>query len=203
MFNWIHRFFWIFCVEATLPSGAQIWNFNHSGLWDSSCSHLSLFLHILAFFMGLFYIGCIVLSTVCVQLLERTIPDFELNFIRCLFGLIVFSGYFVLRRHSPLVPKSGIIITVAYGTVVTGTSLCNYISVAFIPLASFQSLKTTANITLSVIIFAIFAQENTFIKNILSAMICVTGVLMIVQPEFVFPGSHRETEEQHGEFLNI
>ena len=174
---------------------------------DSSNNHetskpVNVYYKALAFFTGLLHIGCVVSSSVCVQLLERSIPDFELNFIRSLTGFVLFSGYFALRRHSPLVPKSGIWSTVAYGTVVTLLSLSNYISVTFIPVASFQSLKTTANVSLSVIIFALFAQEHAFIRNIISAMICVTGVLMIVQPEFMFTGSQRGIEEQHGKFLN-
>ena len=156
----------------------------------------------LAFLAELLHIGCLVLSAVCVQLLERKIPDFELNFMRCLTGFIVFSGYFVMRRHSPLMPKSGILITVVYGTVATGLSLSNFISVTFIPLASFQSLKTTSHIVLSVILFALFAQEHIALKNIFSAIVCITGVLMILQPEFMFEGSHSRTVEQHGEFLN-
>ena len=151
---------------------------------------------ILAFFMGLFYIGCIVLSTVCVQLLERTIPDFELNFIRCLFGLIVFSGYFVLRRHSPLVPKSGILTTVAYGTVVAVISLCSYISVTFIPLTSLQSVKITINISLSMILFAICLKESITVKSIVSALLSITGVILIIQPGFIFTRSQSGSFEQ-------
>ena len=96
-------------------------------------------------------------------------------------------------------PKSGVIITVVYGTVVTGLSLSNYISVTFIPLASFQSLKTTTNIALSVILFAIFVKEQIFPRNVLSAVICTVGVILIVQPEFLFTGTRVGSGDPAGE----
>ena len=152
----------------------------------------------LAFVSAFLYVGCIILSGICVQLLERSIPDFELNFIRCLTGFIVFSGYFILIMLRPLVGRSAILVTVTYGTVVTTCSLCAFISMAFIPLTSYQSMETTSFIALSMFLLALFAQEHISIQNIISTITCVTGVFMILQPEFMFEGS-----EEHGELLAI
>ena len=44
-------------------------------------------------------------SGTCVQLLNRRIPDFELNTIRSAVSLLAYSSYFLVTRKLPAVPR--------------------------------------------------------------------------------------------------
>ena len=52
------------------------------------------------------YVLLISASRICVQALDRSIPDFELNSMRCGFAMVSVILYFVLTRHFPAIPKA-------------------------------------------------------------------------------------------------
>ena len=61
--------------------------------------------------------GCVLFytsSAACVQLLERRIPDFELNTFRASVTLIFYSSYFLVTWKLPVVERSEIGATLLY-----------------------------------------------------------------------------------------
>ena len=127
-----------------------------------------------------------VLSAVCVQLLERKIPDFELNTFRCGTGFILFSLGFLFMRRRPVIPRKIWFSTACYGAIIFANTIATYTSVTFIPLTSLQAMKITVNITSGVVLFAIFLKEKIDLKLLIVSLVCSVGVVLIIQPEFIF-----------------
>ena len=53
------------------------------------------------------YVLLLVTSSACVQKLERVIPDFEFNTIRCTLGVLMFSFRSLIKKEWPAVPRLG------------------------------------------------------------------------------------------------
>ena len=128
----------------------------------------------------------IVLSATCCQLLRRRIPDFELNTMRSFAGLLFMIFGLMYQKQLPWIPKSHIFVTFCYGctNVIISTSI--YVAVTFVSVASVQSLIMTSNITSGIFIFWISGVEKiTWYKGSFAAL-CICGVILVVQPEFIF-----------------
>ena len=63
-----------------------------------------------AFGAVMFYVS----SGTCVQLLNRRIPDFELNTIRSAVSLLAYSSYLLITGKWPVVPRDMLAVTLAY-----------------------------------------------------------------------------------------
>ena len=127
-----------------------------------------------------------VVSVTCVQLLERKVPDFELNAIRQATGVLFFFIVSVFTGKGYIINKSEICGTLCLGFLSFGTSICIFIAVTFIPLSSERAIEMTSTMISGIILFAIFWKEVVSFKNILFAFLCICGVLLVIQPSFIF-----------------
>ena len=137
----------------------------------------------------------IVLSATCCQLLRRRLPDFELNTMRSFAGLIFMIFGLMYQKKLPWIQKSHIFVTFCYGctNVIISTSI--YVAVTFVSVASVQSLIMTSNITSGIFIFWISGVEKiTWYKGSFAAL-CICGVILVVQPEFIFMHTHTTGNE--------
>ena len=57
-------------------------------------------------FTACVWVICMVISIVSVQLLERRIPDFELNAARCALPFLLSTMFMVARRKLPLIARA-------------------------------------------------------------------------------------------------
>ena len=126
-----------------------------------------------------------VLSTVCVTRLNRSIGDFELAFLRNGFGLLAFVCVMVYQRKLPTVPKCHI------GTVIVccfmyNNSIGTYIAVTLVPVSSVQCIAIASGMCSGVILFSTFLSEKITFKNVIFVSLCVCGVVFVVQPNFLF-----------------
>ena len=142
-------------------------------------------------FKGLLAIFVDVLSMVVaacsVQLLERKVPDFELNLLRYSAALASY-GLFVLfvKKELPVIPRSEIISSLCFCFLTFMTSVCLYVAVTLIPVSSAESLRITSAIVSGTFMFAIFWDEKISCKNVIPVVLCSCGVLLVIQPEFIF-----------------
>ena len=106
-------------------------------------------------FLGLLclvvHVFLIVTSQTCVTLLERRIPDFELNTLRTGCELLVFVLILVYRRELPAVPRSQIVPIFFYGVLNVTTSTFTYTSVTLISVSSAESIRKTSGVVLGII----------------------------------------------------
>ena len=127
-----------------------------------------------------------VISTVSVQLLQKRIPDFELNAFRCGLPLVITSIGILVTRKWPVIERKEIISTSLYSILSFMCSIAIYVAATLLPLASVQSLSETANIITGIILFCIFLDDKPTILGITSALICSCGVILVIQPDFIF-----------------
>ena len=125
-------------------------------------------------------------SRVCVQMLEKAVPDFELNAIRCGFTLPCMGVYFAVKKIWPTVKRENWISVGLLCFFNNISSLALYISVTLIPLASSESCTVTFQIISSLVIFTIINKERITWDKLLAVPVCSTGVLLVLQPTFLF-----------------
>ena len=116
------------------------------------------------------------------QLLERRLPDMELNAIRFGVSLLTCCVWMAFCREWPLVQRSLISVTVLF-TVATFLSIyCFFIAVSLLPLAMVSSVQSAATIISAILCFALFCKETITYFKVSLAALCLIGVLLIVQP---------------------
>ena len=134
---------------------------------------------IAAFGAVLFY----VCSGTSVQLLNRRIPDFELNTIRSAVSLIVYSSYILITRKWPVVPRDMIAATVGYVIASFLTAFCYYAALSLLPAALEVSLQNSTSVIAGLFLFSVFWEEKTNLWKWICAVLCVVGVVMVTQPK--------------------
>ena len=136
---------------------------------------------------GIFFCICVgsivVTPATCVQLLERNIPDFELNTCRFATSGILFTlGITCTTRQWPIIPKSEIISTFSLDFIVFLGTVTHYLAVTFIPLATAQSIFLISGIISGLILFAIFLEDKITILKLTLTVSCMCGVILVIQP---------------------
>ena len=125
-----------------------------------------------------------------VQLLEKRIPDFELNTFRSASPLLFYLLGMTITRKWPLVPKSDLLTAFFYVLLSFIWPITVYIGVTFLPLTTVQCVMQTTNIATGVILFYIFLKETVSIQVFVSALVSICGVIMVIQPDFIFNHDH-------------
>ena len=121
-------------------------------------------------------------SATCVQLLERRIPDMELNTFRLGVPLLFYAAGLVILRRWPVIDRSQIWATLAFAFVTSSSALAEFVAVTFLPAATVFCLNTTSTIMTGLLVFAICWDELVTLKKTLFALLCVGGVIMVIQP---------------------
>ena len=138
------------------------------------------------FSAAFFAVLMIVTSTTSVQLLQRRIPDFELNTIRTAIALLSYSVVMLYRKESLLVPRSEILVTFCFCFLSFVNSIGFYIAVTFVPVSYVEAIRITSGIASGLFLFAVFWKETITTRGVCCAACCVMGVLLITQPPFLF-----------------
>ena len=125
-------------------------------------------------------------SATCVQLLQRTVPDFELDTCRFSTTAIVLFIWLLISRKSLKIPTSEIVNVVCYGFITFVDTTSIYVAVTMLPLSSVQSIEVTTVLLSGIPLYAIFWKEEITVKRVIFAVLCVCGVILVVQPEFIF-----------------
>ena len=125
-------------------------------------------------------------SATSVQLLERTVPDFELNTFRTGTALLLCSLVVLYKREWPWIPRSEVAVVSLSSVLSFISSVCYYIAVSVLPLTSVESLQVTSCISSGIPMFAFFLKERITVKRLLFAALCICGVISVTQPDFLF-----------------
>ena len=124
-------------------------------------------------------------SAVSVQLLERRIPDLELNAIRCGGASILYLVILLMRGTYPSVPRrifKGLLVYILVTTLCSGII---FVSMAMVPVSAAQSLQQTSQIISGIFLFALVLRERITLRILLSSLLCIAGIIW----DFLFPES--------------
>ena len=147
---------------------------------------------------AIIWVAMITLSNTCCQLLQRKIPDFELNTMRYLAGFIFAGLMLIYQRRLPRIGGAELPGVAAFGTFSVLAALSIYTAVTFAPVASAQSLLLTSSTIAGLLIFRVCGDERITVKRVLFATICIVGIVLILQPEFITSEKHESRSENLG-----
>ena len=125
-------------------------------------------------------------SRVSVQLIERRIPDFELNAMRNTIACVLYLLILAAKGKYPFVPRESFRPLATYTVVTTVHAALLYISMAMLPVTTAQSLQQTFNITVGIFLYALVLKEKITARIVFSSFLCIGGVILVLQPEFIF-----------------
>ena len=124
-------------------------------------------------------------SATSVQLLERRIPDFELNILRFGVPLLFSFVYLVLSRKYPVIERGKIWTIIFYGFTIFIASFCYLVAVSLLPAALVVSLENASSIIASLVLFSLCWDERITVNKTLFTVLCIIGVAMVTQPKFI------------------
>ena len=134
------------------------------------------------------WVSMVTVSATCCQLLERRIPDFELNTMRLVTNWILMVISLVAKRRLPKTDKFKLAIFFLHSICASGITLPYFIAVTLASVTSVQCLFLTSGITSGLFIFLVVVKEKITVKKMVCSLLCITGVILIIQPEFIFTG---------------
>ncbi len=134
---------------------------------------------ILAAFM---VVVCHIAGVTNVQLLERTIPDMELNVFRCVAILLFCLGWMLAKQKLPRLPLCDIPTMLLYGFLLTLDSVTTYIGFALIPAATAQCAANTVCLLSALLLFTLCGKEKFSFLKVLFVLSCMAGVILVIQP---------------------
>ena len=133
------------------------------------------------------WVAMVTVSATCCQLLERRIPDFELNTIRLLTVWILMIILLLAKRRLPKTEKFKMPIFFLHSIFATGISLPLFISVTLTSVTTTQCIFMTSGLVSGLFIFLLVVKEKITVKKVVCALLCIVGVILVVQPEYLFP----------------
>ena len=127
-----------------------------------------------------------VVSYTTVQLLQRAIPDFELNALRYTPVVVFLLPVLVIKRIPILVQKDEIWGTAAYGLLFFLESITTYAAVTFIPVAHLDAIKISLTVASGLVFFSLFWEEKITALRTCFVFVCIGGISCVTQPNFIF-----------------
>ena len=151
---------------------------------------------------ALAYALLVATSGVSVQLLERRIPDLELNGIRSFTPFVFSAIWIIFKRKFPVVPRKDLCSVTVYGCLICGNTICRYTAITFLPIATVQCITITGNVLLGMVLFALCLKEHVSISTAMACILTVTGVFLVVQPEVIFKPFTLDTKYNHSIYVS-
>ena len=125
-------------------------------------------------------------SSVCVQGLQRAVPDFELNAIRNGFAWILTALICLLTKTSPILPKKDFAKIGLYSGLLFFDTIGLYTSVTFIPLATQQAFYNTTTLVGGLVLLWTLMKLRPTVDKVVSILLCASGIVLVLQPDFIF-----------------
>ena len=123
-----------------------------------------------------------VASATSVQLLERRIPDLELNTFRNAVPAPLYTLGILFTQKWPAIQWDKIRITFLYAVVTFINGLFFFIAVTLLPAGTVSSVVNTSCILFGLVAFALCLNEKITPRAALLSVLCVCGVILIIQP---------------------
>ena len=122
------------------------------------------------------------IGATCVQLLQRRIPDLELNMFRSVAPFLMYSLYFLIKCNWPIIESDKIGITSLYIVTSFTSILCYFVAVSLLPATLVSCVATVSCLVSGLMLFSCVREERITLKRISFAAICIFGVIMVIQP---------------------
>ena len=128
----------------------------------------------------------LVTSATNVQLLQQRISDFALNSLTCGSAFLISTCSLVATRQWPVIAREEWISTSLYSLNNFVWPVTLYIDVRLLPTATVESIIQASNITFGIVLFYFFLGEKPTLFVLLSSVLCISGIISVIQPDFIF-----------------
>ena len=142
-------------------------------------------------------------SATSVQLLERRIPDLELNTFRNAVPAVLYGLGILFTRKRPYIQRDKIMITFLYTVVTFMNGLFFFIAITLLPAGIVSSVVNTSCILFSLVAFSLCSNERVTPKAVLLSVLCMCGVILIIQPWSEFSDKSVEVMSKDRDINNI
>lgn len=123
-----------------------------------------------------------ILGVTFVQLLQRRIPDLELQVFRCFGVVIACMIWLVVQQKQPTVPLPEIPALFLYAILVIGSATATYIGFALIPASAAQCAEDTSELFSGLFVFWVCVHERITPYKVVCVFLCIVGVVLVIQP---------------------
>ncbi len=123
-----------------------------------------------------------VIGATSVELLERRIPDFQLQAFRSFTIVLLTLIWISYGLQLPTVPFSDTVATVLNAFTITLGGTAIYISFALILVTAAQCTSSTFNLLSGLLIFGLCGKERIGPAKVLFVFLCIAGVVFVLQP---------------------
>ena len=165
--------------EPLLVNVAEQDNEDNSNLTEKRKQRLQSFKGVIATFAQVLLFTA---SATSVQLLERGIPDLELNTFRNAFPAVLYALGIFFTKKCPVIQRDKVMITLLYTVVTFMNGLFFFIAITLLPAGIVSSVVNTSCILFSLVAFSLCSNERVTPKGVLLSILCVCGVFLIIQP---------------------
>ncbi len=131
---------------------------------------------------GFMLVVCHIVGVTNVQLLQRRIPDLELQVFRCTGVVAACVVWMLVKQRLPRLSAHDMPAMLLYGLVVTLDSTAVYVGFALIPATAAQCSLNTFSLLSGLYIFWLCGKEKFQVAKLLLVMICIVGVIFVIQP---------------------
>ena len=154
---------------------------------------------------ALLHVVCIVISATNVQLLQNGIPDWELNVFTSGMAFLASTGYLIASQKWPTVTREEWLSVTLYSIITLIWPISLFIDVRLLPIGTVESIVQTSNIALGIVLFYFCLGEKPTLFLMLSAVLCVSGVILVVQPEYIFhhKNKNNQTSQQKENYYEV
>lgn len=125
---------------------------------------------------------CHIVGITNVQLLQRRIPDLELQVFRCSGMIVTCTVWMFVKQRSPIVPVPDVPVVFLYSLLRTLATTATFIGCAFIPVTSAQCFHNSSNMFFGIFIHRACAEERTSMQKLLCVTLCIVGIILVMQP---------------------
>ena len=123
-----------------------------------------------------------IVSITNIQLLQRRVPDLELQVFRCVGVVTASTVWMLTKREIPTVPFHDVPVLLLHAVFLTVGSTALYIGYTLVPASASHSTQTTSDLLSGLFIFWMCGQVRFSFKRAVFVMLCLVGVILVIQP---------------------
>ena len=90
------------------------------------------------------------------------------------------------KKQWPIIPRKEVLGLILYTVTSFSSTACMYIGASLLPLSTMQCISTTSTIISGIFLFLLCLKEKPTVLVFVSALVCICGVTLVIQPEVLF-----------------
>ena len=94
--------------------------------------------------------------------------------------------YFVGTKTLAKISRGSFLPVFLFVPIACVVTIFEYTAITFIPVASAHCVLLTVALLSGLVLFTLVTKERITVEKVVSAVLCITGVVLVLQPAFIF-----------------